>query len=82
MSEIVEVQYRKPFAEALTVKLTRDEALDLLSTYESMWRKNNFYWRLDGKPSKVYADIHQAVFGEPHKLAPRKNAFTEAFSVF
>lgn len=67
MTEIIEVKSRKPVIEAVTVKFDRYEALEVIDLLDSAWKRNNYHFRFDGKPSFMYTTLYTAVHGEAPK---------------
>lgn len=78
--DVLEVKSEKPAVEFVTIKLNRYEALEVLDLYKSTWRRNNYFFRFDGKPSIVHTALHRAVHGEELKLKPGPVSFNDVMN--
>lgn len=63
MAEIVEVVKKKAPVESVTVKLTRAEALELVSALDAAHRGHRYFFDIHGGRSKVGVKLEDAVNG-------------------
>lgn len=78
MPEVIEVKSKRPVVEAITVKFDRYEALEVIDLLDSAWKRNNYHFRFDGKPSLMYKVLYKALYGEDPK--PKLPSATDAFN--
>lgn len=71
MASITDVKYKEPYAEHLTLKLTRADAIQILDAYEQAWKRSNFAFRFDGKLPAIYNDLYKVVFNSPSKFGQK-----------
>lgn len=61
MSSVVDIEYRKPLAESVTVKLTRNEAQDLIAAYEELHKRERYFFNIWGRTPDLVDQVKRAL---------------------
>lgn len=61
MSSVVDIEYRKPVPETITIKLTRNEATDLIAAYEEIFKRERYFFSVWGRQSDLVNQVKTAL---------------------